>query len=93
MGSKNDLTDGERLIVLETKLDAVTKSQKEMSGDLKTFINKVDVLLPTYATKAEVETKIDNIKKAHTLQVWLVGTLSAAFGVILTVLIQNYFNG
>jgi hypothetical protein len=89
--SSNGLTDGERLIVLETKLDAVIKSQKEQSASLKTFTDKVDVLLPTYATKSEVDTKIDNLRKAHTLQTWLVGTLSAAFGVILTVLIQNYF--
>lgn len=86
------LSDGERLVRLETKMDAVIQSQENTTKTLTTFTDKIDQLLPTYATKSEVDTKIENLRKAHTLQVWLVGTLSAAFGIIMTVLITGYFS-
>lgn len=81
------LTDKERLVALETKMDALLESQKQQSQDFKELNAKLDLLLPTYATQTDLE----GLRKAHTLQVWLVGTLSAAFGVIMTILIQNYF--
>lgn len=82
------LTDGERLVKLETKMDVLLGNQKEQSEGFKEFTTKLDLLLPTYATKKELE----ELKKTHSLQVWLVGTLSAALGVIMTILIQSYFN-
>lgn len=82
----NNLTESERLIALETKMDTVLKNQDSQSSDFKELNSKLDLILPTYATKAEFEA----FKKRHTLQTWLVGTLSAGFGVVLTILIQSY---
>lgn len=75
-------------MALETKMDTVLENQKLQASEFRDMNGKLDQLLPTYATKAEFE----SFKKRHTLQTWLVGTLSAAFGFILTVLIQNYFS-
>ena len=73
------LTDGERLVALETKMDIVIKSQETMN-------QKLDDLLPTYATKADVE----KLKQRNTITVWLVGSFSAVFGSLLTFLV-NFF--
>lgn len=84
----NNLTEGERLIALETKVDTMLKNQEKQSGDFGKLNDNLNALLPTYATKAELEA----LKKRNTLQTWLVGTLSAGFGVVMTILIQNYFS-
>lgn len=82
------LTEGERLVALETKMDTVLKNQENQAGDFKTLNNSLNALLPTYATKADLEV----LKKRSALQTWLVGTLSAGFGAILAILLQSYFN-
>lgn len=82
------LTEGERLVALETKMNTVLDNQKTQADEFKTLNNTLSNLLPTYATKAELEI----LKKRNALQTWLVGTLSAGFGVIMTILIQSYFN-
>lgn len=82
------LTEGERLVALETKMDTVLKNQEVQSGDFKLLNNNLNLLLPTYATKVDLEV----LKKKSALQIWLVGTLSAAFGAILTILIQSYLS-
>lgn len=69
------LTETERLVAVETKLEILIE---KVDG----LVSKVD----TFATKSEVA----DLKKRHTLQVWLTGTLSAIFGVIMTILVQNY---
>lgn len=75
-------------MALETKMNLVLDNQKVQAGDFKELNGKLDLLLPTYATKTEFEA----FKKRNSLQTWLVGTLSAVFGVVLTVLIQSYFS-
>lgn len=82
------LTEGERLVALETKMDTVLKNQDTQSAEFGKLNDNLNRLLPTYATKVEFE----SFKRRHTLQTWLVGTLSAGFGVVLTVLIQSYFS-
>lgn len=77
------LTDGERLMKVETQLEAVIKGIEDIKSENKEFREKLEPLLPTYATKDEIEI----LKKKNSLQVWLTGTLSAAFGSILTFLI------
>lgn len=72
------LTQQERLAVVESKLDTVIEQLKQVGSKLDTF-----------ATKAEVS----ELKRKHSLQVWLVGSLSAGFGVMLTILIQGFFKG
>jgi len=73
------LTDGERLVALETKMDIVLDTQNKMN-------DKLDKLLPTYATKADLE----KMKRRNTWIVWATGSLSAAFGVLLTFLITFF---
>lgn len=82
------LTEGERLIALETKMNTVLDNQKAQANDFKELSKTLGDLLPSYATRAELEM----LKKRNTLQTWLVGTLSAGFGVVMTVLIQSYFS-
>lgn len=72
------LTETERLVAVETKLEILIE---KVDG----LVDKVD----TFATKPEVA----ELRKRHTLQVWLTGTFSAIFGVIMTILVQNYFKG
>lgn len=78
----------ERLAVLETKMDTVISQQKDTNA-------KLDQLLPTLATRAELDAlrkEWSVLRKRNTLQIWLTGTLSAVFGVVMTILIQGYFN-
>lgn len=85
--------------MLETKVDTVIES-------LKGVTTRLDMLLPTLVTQSQLAEKtaplhneitalkieLVNAKKRSTLQTWLTGTLSAAFGVFMTVLIQGYFS-
>lgn len=86
------LTEQERLAVVETKIDTVLQQQESIS-------KKLDVLLPTFATKLELEEakkdhdkQIAEVKRKHTYQIWLVGTLSALFGGVMTLLLAFFFN-
>lgn len=80
------LTDGERLVALETKMDTVLDNQKTQTGKFDDLNNKLEALLPTYATREEVE----KLKQRNTLQVWITGSLSAVFGSILTFLVMFF---
>ena len=82
------LTDGERLVKLETQVSAVLNGIEDIKRENKEFRDKLEPLLPTYATKEEIE----SLKKKNTLQVWLTGTLSAGFGSILTFLIIYFIS-
>lgn len=77
------LTNGERLVKLETQVGEILNGINDIKSENKEFREKLEPLLPTYATKAEIEV----LKKKNTLQVWLTGSLSAGFGSILTFLI------
>ena len=77
----------ERLAVLETKMDIVIKQQEDTN-------EKLGQLVTTLATKAELdrlELKLENAKRKHNLQTWVTGTLSAIFGVVMTLLVKSYF--
>lgn len=86
-------TEIERLAVVENNINALAVTVKEGFAETKESIkevnHKLDQSLPTFATKAELE----QYKKKSSLQVWLTGTLSAIFGVVMTILIQSYLRG
>ena len=93
----------ERLVVVETKLDALIKSNQEQSA-------KLDMLISNYVHRNEYEKDIEHLrteteekigklqleiektKARNTVQIWLTSTFAALFGVIMTILLQNYFN-
>lgn len=82
------LTDGERLVKLETQVEAVLSGIEDLKKENKDFRDKLEPLLPTYATQVDLQ----ELKKKSSLQVWLTGTLSAAFGSILTFLIIYFIS-
>lgn len=96
-------TESERLYVVETKLDNVLTAVEKTNGK----IDVLSESLARYATRAELESEITErnveivalreadkiLAKRHLLSVWLTGTMSAAFGVGLTILIQMAFKG
>lgn len=76
-------TDAERLAVVETKLDIVLEQ-------LKTTNEKLDILLPTFATHDDLHKQVkhlhqqlERIEKKR----WVQNTLSAILGSVLTGLI------
>ena len=93
-----------RIAVIETKLDALIKSNQEQSA-------KLDMLIANYVhrneyekdierLRMETEEKIDKLqleiektKARNTVQIWLTSTFAALFGVIMTILVQKYFQG
>lgn len=85
-------TEIERLVVVETKLDALIKSQSDLNA-------KMDTLMGNYVPRSEYEKEISELRlemektrARSNLQTWLTGTLAALFGVVMTILIQNYFS-
>jgi len=94
----------ERLVVVETKLDALIKVTNEQTA-------KLDTLLVSYVhrneyekdiemlrreienTKAKTTQDIEKAKARNTVQVWLTSTLAILFGAIMTILVQKYFQG
>lgn len=80
----------ERLAVLETKVDTILEEQGKMNL-------KLDILLPSFVTRDEFEKKqkelekdIESARRKSGFQVWVTGTLSAIFGVLLALLL-GYF--
>ena len=85
------LSDAERLIVIETKLEAVLESQREL-------IRNVETLRTDYVKKQDYDEDIGElhiqIKEARARTIvhsWLTGILATAFGAIMAILIQAYF--
>lgn len=85
------LTELERLVAVETKLDIVIEQQKKL-------VEKFDDLLLSYVPRTEYEetlkaldNKIELAKKRTALQTWLTGTLSAIFGAVLAILVKSFF--
>ena len=94
----------ERLVVVETRLDALIKSNQEQSA-------KLDMLISNYVHRNEYEKDIERLrieteekigklqleiekaKARNTVQVWITSTFAALFGVIMTILVQKYFQG
>jgi len=86
-------TELERLVVVETKLDALIKSTNEQTV-------KLDTLIANYVHRNEYEKDIETLraeiektKARNTVQVWITSTLASLFGVIMTILVQKYFQG
>lgn len=89
-------TEGERLVALETKVSAMADDVK----DIKVIVEEVRKVLPVFVTEDKLATtvkniddKIENLRKAHTLQTWLVGILGTGFGIVLGTLLQYYLTG
>lgn len=85
------LSDAERLAVVETKIDTVLRQQNET-------IKKLDILLPTFATKADMDEmearhakSMVELRKKHTLSMWVLGFSSMIFSSIVTLLLAFFF--
>lgn len=84
--ANSNYNDGERLVALETKMDTVLDNQKAQTENFDRLNNKLDLLLPTYATKQDIE----KLKTRNTVQTWVTGTLSAILGSVLTFLVLYF---
>ena len=93
----------ERLVVVETKLDALIKVTNEQTIKLDTLIsnyvhrNEYEKDIEHLRTEPEgkigkLQIEIEKTKARNTVQIWLTSTFAALFGVIMTILLQNYFN-
>lgn len=80
------LTESERLVKLETQVDAVLVGITEIKADNKEFRDKLDGLLPEYATKSQLQSLRKEIKRKSFIQ----NTLSAILGSVLTLLIAFF---
>lgn len=83
------LTQGERMVKLETDVSYIKHTVEEVS-------KKLDFVLPTFVTKDELAESIKPLKKeisALKRRNWIQNTLSAVLGVTLTVLVQMALKG
>ena len=92
-------TELERLVAVETKMDTVIEGVKDLQ-------HKFDQMLPTVVNHtqfsefkestaleiAELKKEMEKIKLKNTITVWITGTLSAVFGVVMTILVQSYLS-
>lgn len=88
---------------LDTK---VTDSFSELKDSVKEVNYQLRELVPAVVTHEQLNEKLTERDKAITavrlevvqakkrtaLQTWLTGTLSAVFGVVMTILVQGYLN-
>ena len=93
----------ERLVVVETKLDALIKVTNEQTIKLDTLISNyvhrteyekdIDAIRNDIEkTKAETARDIEKAKARSALQVWITSSLAAVLGAVMAILIQGYFN-
>ena len=80
------------MAIVETKLDMLIESNKEVAKSLKSlqsdYVRKRDY----EADMTEMKLKIETTRQRSALQVWITSSLAALFGIIMTLLVQNYFN-
>lgn len=85
------LTDGERLVKLETQLTQVLLGISELKIDGKDFRDRLDLLLPTFATHEDLNTVESKLTKQINqsrnsrlkdliIQALLIGPISALIG-------------
>lgn len=81
------LTNGERLVVLETLMKTVIEKVDNLD-------RKFDTLALTVVTQDQYEKDLAEIRteiKAVDRRRWIQNTLSAVLGAIMAVLVQGYF--
>ena len=95
----NTLSEQERLVAVETKLDIVIEQQKAtnqtLSGLIPTLVTQTqlaDKLAAVQQRIVELEVDLSRAKQRSVFQTWLTGTLSAAFGAVMVILIQSYLS-
>lgn len=91
-------TDGERLERVEANLENLTQIVTAMSNDVKTIITEQNnarlsnVTRPELASEiAAIRIELESAKKKSAVQTWVTGSLSALFGVLLTLLLTFFF--
>lgn len=90
-----NLTDGERLVAVETKLDIVLETLKKLDEKTESFSTNLVPRTEYEEAIAKLETQIELAKKKTSMQTWVTGTLSAVLGIILTLIgliLKDYFN-
>lgn len=87
-------TDGERLERVETNLENLTALVRETNDNVKAIQTAQQEAKLNNVTRHEHEaslailrTEMRESKRKSALQVWLTGSLSALFGVVLTLLL------
>lgn len=92
-------TELERLVAVETKMDTALEGIKDLQ-------HKFDSFMPTVITHtqfseykeaqaielAELKKEMLRTKLKNTITVWITGTLSAIFGVVMTILVSSYLS-
>lgn len=84
--------DGERIAVVETKVDDLTKKIDDVASDVKTIMA---LLSDKYVTKADAEIQILELKKEIKMANnwrWVTHTASAVVGAILVILITSFLS-
>lgn len=87
-------TELERLVAVETKIDMLLESNRELISAFKNMQAEQSTYIQRAQHEADIlalENKIEQSKRRSAMQTWLTGTLAALFGVIMTILIQAYF--
>ena len=91
---------------LENLDKKVDEGFARLDTTLANISSQIQTALPTLVTHDALQLKVSELqaqivdikqerekdKRANALQTWLTGTLSAAFGVLLTLLITHYIN-
>lgn len=88
-------TELERLVAVETKIDMLLESNRELISAFKNMQAEQSTYIQRAHHEADIlalENKIEQSKRRSAMQTWLTGTLAALFGVIMTILIQAYFD-
>lgn len=96
-------TELERLVAVETNLtnliEAVKQNSQDTKDGFKEINGKLEEMRNNYVSRTdydddinELKKDIENAKRKSGLQVWLTGTLSAIFGVVMTILVSAFFS-
>jgi len=80
-------TDGERIVILETKMDELTAKLAEVASDVKEIKEKIST---ESVVHKDFLSRIENLERNALVWRWVVPTLSAVAGSVFTFLLIEY---
>lgn len=85
-------TDTVKIAVISTTVTTIQRDLTELKGTLKDFTDTFATREQLAVIAKETEVRITKLESGRLLERWILFTLSAVLGSVLTFLVQNYLS-